>query len=379
MNKIFARSPYIIEVDESSVVGSKLELFYYYSGTSVPTNPQYTIQKLIPASNNLKMYYDVAPYTREYLKFTTRQTSIGTSLSSGISANNFNQFVKLDVKRYKETTSGNYTLLDTTTYYCMDGYGYYSEGANPQLTSLEFTTDQTASLPQGTYYYHYQSTHTPATNESQRAGLMGFLGVSPLVDLKYTNLVSGASQIISNPFPTVDLFDVPTVWYDYYADGNKLEVWDNLGGGGSPTLYGTWIFKPKCEPKYTPVLIDFVNQMGFWQREWFFKASKNNINTKESVYNLMQSDSLSYSTLEGQRQAFNHNGQETITCNTGIVAPSYSETIQQIMLSEKVLVDSLPVTVDTKSIEKLKGVNAQGNINYNITFKFGFDMINSVI
>ena len=49
------------------------------------------------------------------------------------------------------------------------------------------------------------------------------------------------------------------------------------------------------------------------------------------------------------------------------------------MLSEKVLVDSLPVTVDTKSIEKLKGVNAQGNINYNITFKYGFDMINSVI
>ena len=93
----------------------------------------------------------------------------------------------------------------------------------------------------------------------------------------------------------------------------------------------------------------------------------------------MQSNSLSYSTLEGQRQAFNHNGQETITCNTGIVAPGYSETIQQIMLSEKVLVDSLPVTVDTKSIEKLKGVNAQGNINYNITFKYGFDMINSVI
>ena len=378
MNKIFARSPYIIEVDESSVVGSKLELFYYYSGTSVPTNPQYTIQKLIPASNNLKMYYDVSPYTREYLKFTTRQTAIGSGVSTGVAANNYNQMVKLDVKRYKETTSGNYTLLDTTTYYCMDGYGYYSEGANPQLTSLEFTTDQTASLPQGTYYYHYQSTHTPASTESQRAGLMGFLGAGVLVDLKYTNLVSGATQVITNPFASTDLYDVPTVWYDYYADGNKLEVWDNLGAG-SPTLYGTWYFRPKCEIKYTPILVDFVNQMGYWQREWFYKASKNNINTKESVYNLMQSNSLSYSTLEGQRQEFNHNGQETITCNTGIVAPSYSETIQQIMLSEKVLVDSLPVTVDTKSIEKLKGVNAQGNINYNITFKYGFDMINSVI
>ena len=378
MNKIFARSPYIIEVDESSVVGSKLELFYYYSGTSVPTNPQYTIQKLIPASNNLKMYYDVSPYTREYLKFTTRQTAIGSGVSTGVAANNYNQMVKLDLKRYKETTSGNYTLLDTTTYYCMDGYGYYSEGANPQLTSLEFTTDQTASLPQGTYYYKYSASSNPPSVENDRATMLCVLGAGPLVDLKYTNLVSGATQVISNPFASTDLYDVPTVWYDYYADGNKLEVWDNLGAG-SPTLYGTWYFRPKCEIKYTPILVDFVNQMGFWQREWFYKASKNNINTKESVYNLMQSNSLSYSTLEGQRQAFNHNGQETITCNTGIVAPSYSETIQQIMLSEKVLVDSLPVTVDTKSIEKLKGVNAQGNINYNITFKYGFDMINSVI
>lgn len=378
MNKLFARSPYIVEVDESSVVGSKIELFYYYSGTSVPTNPQYTIQKLIPSSNDLKMYYDISPYTREYLKFTTRQTVIGSGGGSGIVANNNNQLVKLDVKRYKETTSTNYTLLDTTTYYCMDGYGYYSEGSNPQLTSLEFTTDQTASLPQGTYYYKYSAASNAPSVEADRAGMICFLGAGVLVDLKYTNLVSGASQIITNPFASADLYDVPSVWYDYYSDGNKLEVWDNLAAG-SPTLLGTWYFKPKEECKYTPIMIDFVNQMGAWQREWFYKASKNDIDVNQKEYNLMQTSSLSYNTLEGQIKGFNNNAQEKITCNTGHVAEGYFETIQQILLSEKILLDSLPVIVDKKSIEKIKGINAEKPINYNLTFKYAFDMINSVI
>ena len=54
MAKIFARSPYIIEIDESSVVGSKVELFFYYTG-SAPANPQYTLSKKVPSSTNLKM------------------------------------------------------------------------------------------------------------------------------------------------------------------------------------------------------------------------------------------------------------------------------------------------------------------------------------
>ena len=77
MANIFARSPYIIEIDESSVVGSKVELFFYYTG-SAPANPQYTLTKKVPSSTNLKMYYDVSPYCRDYIEFTTRQTAIGT-------------------------------------------------------------------------------------------------------------------------------------------------------------------------------------------------------------------------------------------------------------------------------------------------------------
>lgn len=379
MANIFARSPYIIEVDESSVIGSQLDLTFYYPGTS-PGSAQYVLKKKIPSSNNLKMYYDIAPYCREYLKFTTRQTVIGTlPTTSGIVASNNNQYVLLRVQRYKENTNGTFTLLDTTTNYCFDGYGYYSEGSNPTNADFIFSGSKYTTLKEGTYNYKYSSSSNPTSNADDRAGILGVYNASTLDSVKYTDLVTGTSTTISTPFASGNtLYDVPSVWVGYYANGNKLEIWQNISSP-SATLLGTWIFKPVCEPKYTPVMIDFVNKFGYWQREFFFKASKNNISVEQKDYNLMQSNSLSYSTLEGQRKSFNINGQEKITVNTGYVAESYKETIQEIMLSEKILLDSLPVTLNTKSIEKIKGINAESPINYTMEFNYGFDIINSVI
>lgn len=379
MANIFARSPYIIEVDESNVVGSQLDLTFYYPGTS-PGTAQYTLNKKIPASNNLKMYYDIAPYCREYLKFTTRQSIIGTLPStSGIVASNNNQYVLLRVQRYKETTTGQFALLDTTTNYCFDGYGYYSEGSNPTNADYIFSGSKYATLKEGTYNYKYSALGNPTTNADDRAGILGVYNASTLDSVKYTDLVTGSSTTFTTPFAAGNtLYDVPSVWAGYYANGNKLEIWQSIGSP-SAVLLGTWNFKPVCEPKYTPVMIDFVNKFGYWQREFFYKASKNSISVQETEYNLMQSNSLSYSTLEGQRRAFNINGQESIVCNTGFVDEGYSETIQQILLSEKILLDNLPVTTSTKSIDKIKGVNAEKPINYQISFKYSFDAINSVI
>ena len=378
MSKIFARSPYVIEVNESSVVGSKLELFFYYSG-SAPANPQYTLSKKVPSSTNVKMYYDVSPYCRDYFEFTTRQTAVGTlPTTSGIVASANNQYVLLKVKRYKETTATNFTLLDTTSYMCFDGYGYYSEGANPTNADYIIGSTRFATLKEDTYYYKYESTSTPASVTSDRAGLLGVVGTS-LDGVKYTDLVTGGTTQFNTPFASTSiLYDVPTVWAGYYANGNKLEIWQNITNP-SPTLLGTWYFKPVCEPKYTPVMIDFVNKAGYWQREWFYKVSKNNININEKKVNLMQSSSHSYNTIQGQRHSLNKNGQESITLNTGNVVEAYFETIQQIMLSEKILVDDLPVMCNTKSLEKQKGINQLKPANYQLSFDYAFDAINSVI
>ena len=64
MANIFARSPYLIRVAEAGQNGSKVELFIKNTG-SFTTLPQYTLSKLIPASNQVETLYDISPYIQE--------------------------------------------------------------------------------------------------------------------------------------------------------------------------------------------------------------------------------------------------------------------------------------------------------------------------
>ena len=76
--------------------------------------------------------------------------------------------------------------------------------------------------------------------------------------------------------------------------------------------------------------------------------------------------------------------------NTGWVNDLYGEYIQELLLSEKVMVydpdqkDGLfaaaytPANVQTKSLLKQKGIN-KGVMNYELTFDFAYDIISNVV
>jgi hypothetical protein len=85
---------------------------------------------------------------------------------------------------------------------------------------------------------------------------------------------------------------------------------------------------------------------------------------------------------EGQRAVFNNNGIRRYVINTGWVDESYGETMQELLLSERVIwqdgTNRIPVKVNTKSINKQKNINNK-TINYSIEIELAFDVINSVI
>jgi 3-phosphoglycerate kinase len=74
----------------------------------------------------------------------------------------------------------------------------------------------------------------------------------------------------------------------------------------------------------------------------------------------------------------NINGKETVKLNTGWVEENVSEAIQQLMLSEVILLDNKPVKMKTKTIEKVKKINDK-MINYSMEFEFANDIINNVM
>jgi hypothetical protein len=191
---------------------------------------------------------------------------------------------------------------------------------------------------------------------------------------KYTNLATAATQTQALTNNTV--VDVPRVYFgsgSYYAGGNKLEILD-----GSNNVLWTAYFKPYENCRYTAVLCDFVNKYGCWQRTWFFAASNDTFSIENTEYNLMQSTFPNYNTLEGQRKVFNTTAKRSIKVNTDWVTESYNDLLEQLMTSERILINSLPVKINTKSTELFKNIN-QKMINYSLEFDFAFNAINNVI
>jgi hypothetical protein len=343
MANIFARSPYLIKIDEAGQSGSKIELFL--SNTTFSVNPQYTLSKLIPASNNLETLYDISPYIREYISFAS------FTPTNTFTTNPTAQRVNVRVKRYKLVVS-TYTLLDTTDYIAFDGYGYYEEGSNIDLGNV--------GLTQQDYYF----------NVTEDAGTLRVVTGTGYTAL-YTNLTTTYSTSVALTNDTV--LDIARVISANQNDGNIVEIFDG------PSIHlATYNFYPKEECKYTPVIIDFVNKFGAWQREFFFKASNDTFSVENTEYNLLQTDSFNYSVLEGQRKVFNANGKKSIKVNTDWVDENWKETLKQIMLSERILIDNKPAKINTKSTELFKHINTK-QINYTLEFEFAYDVINSVI
>ena len=352
---IFARSPHIISVAEILNTGSKIELFLWNGTGSAPASPQYTLSKLITASSNIKTEYNISPYIREYITFNTRQQPY-----NAWSASQTTQYVNVKVKRYK-LVSGTYTLLDTTDYTGYDGFGYYEQGYNPTL-NYDILHDE------GTFNYLYDGL-SPSVFDNRRAGfIMVQTGTS--YKARYRNLVTGAefTQALTNNA----LIDVLRVYQSYYSSGNVLEILDT---GDAVIWSATFIPNQNC--KYDPVLCDFVNKYGCWQRTYFYAASNDTLTVDSQEYNLMQTNT-DYNTIQGQRQVFNNNGKKSIKVNTDWVTEDYKELLRQIMLSEKIIINDYPAKLNSKSTELFKNINTK-MINYSLEFEFAFDVINSVV
>ena len=342
MANIFARSPYLIRIAESGQNGSKVELFL--ANGSFTGSPQYTLSKLIPASTNLETLYDISPYIREYIRFASCSAGGNAAVTNPIT-----ERVNVRVKRYKLVVS-TYALLDTTDYIAFDGSTYYESGYNFDLGDY--------GLDAGNYYY-------PTSDAGKIRVTTGASFTA-----RYTNL---STAVVTSLAVASSTFDIPRVRTANVNEGNKVEILN-----GASVVQATWYFYPLEECKYTPVIIDFVNKYGAWQREFFFKASNDTFSVENTEYNLMQTDSYNYNTLEGQRKVFNANGKKSIKVNTGWVAETWSEVLKQIMLSERILIDNKPAKINSKSTELFKHINTK-QINYSLEFEFAFDVINSVI
>jgi len=342
MKKIFIRSPYFIEIDEAGQVGSKVELRFYYSGESVPTNATYTLAKVIASDSQTNTIYNISNYAKDFIK------PLEPRIVTEPTPEDVNTWCFVQVKRYKETTIGNYTLLNTETIVCLNGYSQYLDGYNYSTTALYvpmFNTEIINYITADRQKYLNIFLEAEACQWNTPDGLFSFTPSEPTVyklPLNNSLTTGNLSQFFQN-------------------EDEKFKT----------------IALSVCEPKYTPLICNFINRYGGWEFLTFFKANSSAIEVNSKDFNLLPSN-VDYNVLQGQKQVYNKQGKQTIKCNTGWVDENYSELIQDLLLSKTVLLDNKPAIVKSQNFD-VKTSLKDKNINYEIEFEFNYGLINDVI
>jgi len=336
MAKINIKSPYFVNVSVANLTSAKLEL-YVYTGTQTTSRGSidYTLNS---TAYNDEVTFEISELVRDYLDVTFD----GTYTSQMV-------WVDYQVTRYVGTTP---TVLSMQLLDGFDGYGYFEDGVNPQLSGdlLQSNTIQ--------YILKDEILKVP-------------VNVNDIVDVKFYNGITLSGTVLC-----ADTTSSSSL-IKYTSDVANIDR-VVVNNGTTTTEIDVEIIE---ECKHTPYKLTFVNKFGVLQDLWFFKRSNLSLGTKKETYKSNILNSGSYSINDHQTKILNKQGTEKLVLNSGFVDEQYNEVFRQLMLSEKVWIDydseTLPINISSSSLNYKTNLNDK-MINYTINVDFAFDKINSV-
>lgn len=183
------------------------------------------------------------------------------------------------------------------------------------------------------------------------------LGSSGLVT--YTSPTGAEQSIIIE-----DVFGlIPCVHPSFQSVGNTVTIGEK-----------TFNYTPTTECKYTPIKVDFINNLGGWQRFWLYKASSEVVTQKNEKFT--RGFGLHrYIDGDSPTKVFNVETSKAIKGNSGWVEEEFNRTtLEPLMNSETIFIDDKPAILKTQSIELVKHINEK-LINYTLEFDYAFNTI----
>lgn len=380
--KINVRSPFYVKAINSSLASATLQL-YIYTGAKLttPTSSElrYTITK-DEIDNNNYVVFEISELVRDYLdiefdgEYNSQCIWVRTSI------------IMLNASGVIIGSPLN------TDYISFDGYGYFHEGTNPQLSRGLLLSNNTI------FRLNDSNVRIPVFTEDTNSVTFLYKG-----EEKRTQTVSSSTNTNGQiDYVTVSGSDNTDTYEErVVADGGTLETSKCLTGFLNQidiglvdevwiaTDTGTEIVKifSTEECKYEPYKVTFVNKYGALQDLWFFKKSveSTNVTSEQFKASIFDQSTLSYKTYKHQQQSFLAQGKDRITMNTGYVNDDHNAVLEELLLSEQVwytkITDTeervIPVIPQTKSITYKTSVNDK-LANYTVDFEHAFDKINNI-
>jgi hypothetical protein len=327
MSIIKLRSPrYEVKLAPTNAVSAKLEL-------SIGGTLRYTIIKSCTAGSNV--VFEISELCRDYLDIAIDQDLDHPANTIAISRS---------IKFYPQANAGGTQIgsTDTVTHTGIDGYGIFTDGVNPIISSSQVFLVSPNYVGTDSYKVYAPS---------------GEQGSFPYLD---TN-----GDVQYNEF-----------------DASETSV----------TLRSQTIAIERLEcSKYTPIKVLFLNKWGAIQELWFQTKTVDTLNTTQEKYQrstvvFTSNNAATLDTKEHSIKTYNKQGKGKIRLSSGYYPEFTNEWFEELLLSEYVWIRKLnyaqalktiPVKVVTSSFTRKTQLNDR-LIEYTIDFEEAFDYINNV-
>ena len=325
-------------------LGSVQLKLYIYSGTEgsySESDLKYTINKE-RLGTDLNIVLEVGELIRDYIDITFNNDYL--CHAKWVSAVVYYKDLQGDLLDHSNPQVFNYIAVD--------GYGFFEDEVNPELSRNALVTSDHMYLPEG----------TPGKLPIFAEGT-GKVRIDS-TDTQITD--SGDSN------QKIQYITIP-------ANSSTIKVYDT----DDTTLRKTIAVTNICEPKFTPYKIVFQNKYGALENFYCFKKSVESFNVVNESYksNTINHSTAAYNTGAAQKQITNVNATTKITLNTGFIHEGMNSTLEELMISENVYIlydgKTLPIIPMTKSMTHKTHLNDK-MINYTLDFEFAFDKINNI-
>lgn len=258
------------------------------------------------------------------------------------------------------TDSENNIAPVVGTFSALDGYGYYSENANPGKPTNRILLSNIGN-------------RKIATN--------GLLMIPFVNDGTYTSVDvdSENADINENFVLTTDNASAKFIQYIIIDPSQTTDRLITFTFNGTPNLVFSVELVDEC--RYNPKTIVFKNRYGVFETISMFKKSTSAMNVDKEEFVNQFTTNKSYDVTKHQFRNINFEATETISLNSGYISEDENASYKELLLSDQVWFwidgDLIPVNVQSNDITFKDRVNDR-LVNYTIDFKYSYNTIQNI-
>lgn len=411
----------------TSIQSVELEIYIWTGNRTVrPASPHITINRTTGFGSNTTHTTDISSLIADQININIAKLFNDNILSE---QNGRVAWVQIDYST--SYNSGSTDSGSTDIFQVIDGYSYFSEGTNSTYSQGILTPNS----EHNTYEYNVEMLPVYVGEYGQGLDIIyayedRVLGDGGTIEaLSCCNIGWATLRILLDDGSKFDYAVPESVVYTGAEAEDRIKLipsgvanlknWLVGRGSSLDVVNSDWYkiqlldtfenviderkFYPTCEAKYSPIQLAYISKYGTWNYATFFKRSEETIDVTSDQYRtitgLISNGEYIHRLHNPMYKKYNTNGKRRLTINSGFVDEAFKEVMEQIMLSEYVLVvtqeastvvksgstytyeinnGAVAANVATNSLVKKKSVNEK-LIEYTLDLEYAFDEINSTL